>query len=111
VIIPFLKQFVTLVEWFVPSETGKQTTLLSLSLIDSKATTQGMMLDAIDKDTVMYRGLVMEFVNDIVQAKWIEFDAMHQRYYYLKNMGENILSALYHGNGDMSNPEIVRRAE
>lgn len=111
VIIPFLKQFVRLVEWVIPSETGKQTQLLSLGLMDNKASNHGMMLEAVDADMQMYRDLVMEFVDQIIHAKWTDFDSMHQRYSYLKNMGENILSALHHGDGDVNNPEIVHRAE
>jgi hypothetical protein len=107
VIIPFLKQFVRLVERVIPSETGKQTTLLSLGLMDTKATTQGMLLEAVDADMTMYRGQVMEFVSSLVYAKFGDMEAMQQRYSYLKNMGENILSALHHGNVVVTSPEIV----
>jgi hypothetical protein len=106
-----LKQFVRLVERVIPSETGKQTKLLSLAMMDTKASNQGMMLEAVDADIQMYRALVMEFVSSLVYAKFTDMETMQQRYSYLKNMGENILSALHHGNVDVRSPEIVSRAE
>lgn len=79
--------------------------------MDSKATNQGMMLDAVDADIQMYRGLVTEFVSSLVYAKFTDIETMQQCYSYLKNMGESILSVLHHGNVDVRNPEIVSRAE
>jgi Na/Pi-cotransporter len=111
VIIPFLRQFVHLVQRVVPSDTGKQTTLLSLGLMNNKATSHGMMLDAIDSDMQMYRGLVMDFCGKLVKAEFEDFESMHQRYSYLKNMWENLLSALHHWDVDVTNTEIVSRAE
>ncbi|MEY3197766.1 MAG: hypothetical protein RL023_422, partial [Candidatus Parcubacteria bacterium] len=80
-------------------------------MMDTKASNQGMMLEAVDADIQMYRALVMEFVSSLVYAKFTDMETMQQRYSYLKNMGENILSALHHGNVDVRSPEIVSRAE